>query len=355
MKSQMKKVKHRFLYLLVLLVMFGALVPAVLREQDIMNKTFFAMNTYNTITIYSDVSEHVLESTEQDLKKMEELWSVTDKNSEIYSLNHAEGMPIAVEDMTAELLEFALTMSDQTNGALDITLYPVLTAWGFTTGSKQVPTEEMLASKMQLVGYEKVLLSGNSVTLLPGMEIDLGAVAKGYACDVITENLKSKGVTSGIISLGGNIQAIGRKPDGSEWKVSVQHPENGDSLGMLSVSDVSVVTSGAYERYFTDENGKRYGHILDPATGYPAESGIASVTVVGKESKVCDALATAFFVMGLEKTQNYLKEHREVDVLMMTEEGNLYFTQGLKNKFTLSKQYESIQVNVMKQETEVRQ
>lgn len=316
----------------------------------VMNREFFAMNTYNTIKVNADVPESVLESAENQLKDLESLWSVTDEQSEIYAINHGGGQSITVSDKTAELLRFSLEMAERTDGSLDITTYPLLTAWGFTTESKQVPTDEQIAELMQYVGYDKISLSENTVTLLPGMDIDLGAVAKGYACDLATENLQANGVTSAIVSLGGNIRAIGSKPDGSDWKISVEHPDNRDSLGLLSLSDVSVVTSGAYERYFEDESGKRYGHILDPSTGKPAQSGLASVTVVGKESKVCDALATAFFVMGLEKTQNYLEKHKEIDVLILTEQGELYLTQGLQDKFTLSEPYKDIPVNVIKNE-----
>lgn len=318
----------------------------IYRDEPI-TKSVFAMNTYNTFTVYDDVPEGVLQSAENQLKELESLWSVTDDKSEIYAVNQSGGQSVAVSDSTAKLLRFALEMSEKTNGNFDITIYPVLTAWGFTTESKQVPTDEQIAQLMQYVGFDKVSLSENTVTLLPGMKIDLGGVAKGYACDLITENLQSRGITSAIISLGGNIRAIGSKPDGSDWKISVEHPENRDSLGLLSLSDVSVVTSGAYERYFEDENGKVYGHILDPSTGKPAENGLASVTVVGKESKVCDTLATAFFVMGLPAAEEYWREYGDIDFLLLTENGEIYLTEGLKEKFTLSEAYKNMPVNVI--------
>ncbi len=307
----------------------------------------FAMNTYNTFTVYDDISELTLESVETRLKELESLWSVTDKQSEIYAVNHSKGQSITLSDSTIELLRFALEMSERTDGNLDITIYPLLTAWGFTTDSKQIPADEQITQLMQYVGFDKVSLSENMVTLLPGMEIDLGAVAKGYACDLVTESLKSEGVTSAIVSLGGNISAIGSKPDGSDWKISVMHPENRDSLGLLALSDVSVVTSGAYERYFEDENGKRYGHILDPSTGRPAESGLVSVTVVGKESKVCDALSTAFFVMGLSAAEEYFRTYGDIDFLLITDNDEIYLTDGLKDKFTLSETYKNMPMYVI--------
>lgn len=338
----MKERKKITALLICILLPLSACSFSPAREAAAMNKSFFAMNTYNTITVYGDIPENVLETAEQELKSLEALWSVTDEYSEIHAVNHANGATVTVSDDTADLLKFALGMCRQTDGALDITLYPVLTAWGFTTGSYQVPSDEELEQKMQYVGFDKAALTGNALTLLPGMEIDLGAVAKGYACDLITEDLKAKGVTSGIISLGGNIQAIGSKPDGSDFRISVQHPDHGDSLGILSLSDLSVVTSGAYERYFEDGNGKRYGHILDAHTGYPAESGLKSVTIVGKESKLCDALSTALFTMGLEKAEQYWIANGGFDMLLVTEDGEVYLTEGLEEQFFLAEAYEDL-------------
>lgn len=150
-----------------------------------MNKNFFAMNTYISFTVYGDVSEKVLNISEAKVNELETLWSVTRNDSEIYTINHADGESVTVSDETIELLRFSLEMGKQTEGALDITIYPVLTAWGFTTGNYQIPSEELLAEKMQLVGFEKVSLKDNTVSLLPGMQLDFGAVAKGYACDLL--------------------------------------------------------------------------------------------------------------------------------------------------------------------------
>lgn len=312
-----------------------------------MVKSFFAMNTYNTITVYEDVSSDVLDKAEQLLKKLESLWSVTDEQSEIFKVNHAGGNPTEISRETAELLQYALDMCNQTNGALDISLYPVLTAWGFTTGEYHIPSEQELAEKMQRVGYEKITLSDSMITLPSGSEIDLGAVAKGYACDLLTDMLIENDVSSAIISLGGNIQAIGSKPDGSDWNISVQHPEAGDSLGILSLADASVVTSGAYERYFTGEDGQRYGHILDPATGKPAESGLASVTIIGESGRMCDALSTAIFVMGLDKATAYWQENGGFEMLIVTENGELYLTEGLEGSFSLAENHRDMSVQIL--------
>ena len=344
----MKKAWYRFFCLLYSLLLLTSCTPASSENQAPMNKSLFAMNTYNTFTVYDNTAEDVLSEAEQELKTLEALWSVTDENSEIYAINHSDGTPVEVNEYTAQLLRFALDMAEQTGGILDITTYPILTAWGFTTGKYQIPTEEQLAEKMALVGYEKVLLSGNTVTLPAGMEIDLGAVAKGYACDLLAETFSENGIDSAIISLGGGLRLIGTKPDGSDFKVSVQHPEQQDSLGTLELSDTSIVTSGAYQRFFVGTDGKRYGHILDPRTGYPAQSGLASVTVIAKENKLCDALSTSLFVMGLDDAEQFWREYKEFEMFLITDNGEIYLTEGLETRFTPAEKYRNTPIHMIR-------
>lgn len=317
------------------------------QEQKPMNKNFFAMNTSISFMIYGDTPPNVLDMAEAKVNELEALWSATKDDSEIYTINHADGEPVTVSDETAELLRFALEMGRQTDGALDITIYPVLIAWGFTTGNHHIPSEEVLAEKMQLVGFENVSLKGNTVYLLPGMQIDFGAVAKGYACDLLREFLHNNGVKSAIISLGGNVCVIGARPDGSDFRISIQHPANRNSLGILSLSDRCVSTSEIYERYFVGEDGKEYGHILNPKTGRPMHSDLISVSVVSEEGKLSDALSTALFVKGLDGALNYYQEHEGFDLLLMTENEEIYLTRGLTDKFTVDAEYQNISVNVI--------
>ncbi len=343
----MKTAKRIGIWLLGMLLLSGCSSPSV-REPESMNRNCFAMDTYISFTIYTDVPESVLDMAEAEITELESLWSVTNEGSEVYQINHAEGEPVAISEKTAELLNFSLEMSGQTDGALDVTIYPVLTAWGFTTGSYQIPSDELLSEKMQLTGTDKVCLLGNILSMQPGMQLDFGAVAKGYASDLIADSLKQNGVTSAIFSLGGNICAIGSKPDGGDFKISVQHPWNRDSLGLLSLSDCSVSTSGTYERYFIGEDGQKYGHILDPKTGRPMISDITSVTVVGKEGKLCDALSTALFVKGLESAVQYYREHDGFELLLLSEEGEIYLTEGLENCFTAAKSYQDLYVHIIR-------
>lgn len=197
------------------------------------------------------------------------------------------------------------------------------------------------------VGYGKVLLEENFVTLPDGMQLDLGAVGKGYTGDILSGLLKEQGVTSALLDIGGNIQMIGRKPDGSRWRLGIQNPFGEGSLGVLESEDGAVVTSGNYERYFMGDDGKQYGHIIDPFTGKPAESGLASVSIIAKEGKLCDALSTAVYVMGPEKATEYWRENGGFDMLLITENGQIYLTEGIKNDFILNEEFLDVEITVL--------
>lgn len=306
------------------------------KELSKTESTLFAMNTYMTFTAHGENAETALNESMEQIKMLESLWSVTGSESEIYRANHSAGQTITVSQETAELISFALEMAEKTNGALDPTIYPLLTAWGFTTDAKQVPSDEEITTLLEYVGYDRIQLEDKSLSVPDGMELDLGAVGKGYAADLVTEVLKEYGVESAIISLGGNIQAIGSRPDGSDWRVGIRAPWEDGNLGVLEVSNAAVVTSGGYENYFEDEDGTVYWHIIDPVTGYPANSGLQAVTIIGDEGRLCDALSTALFVMGPEKAEEYWRENGGFDMLLVTDENEIILTEGIADNFTLS-------------------
>ena len=262
-------------------------------------------------------------------------------------IHDSSGQTVTVDWKTAELLSYALDMAEETNGALEPTIYPVLTAWGFTTGKNRVPAETELAELLEKVGYDKVELNNDQIQMEPGGMIDLGAVGKGYAGDEAAQILRERGITAALLDIGGNIQAIGTKPDGSDWRVGLKDPFSGGVLGIIQVSDVAVVTSGNYERFFIGEDGKVYGHIIDPATGHPVENGIASVSVIASEGKLCDALSTALFVMGLENAQDYWRQHRNYEMILIMEDGDIYLTEGIRDSFSLNSEYRNMKINVI--------
>ncbi len=305
------------------------------------------MDTYMTFTAYGTDAEPAILAAEDKIRELEELWSVTDKNSDVYAVNHSSGQTVTVDWKTAELLSYALDMAEETNGALEPTIYPVLTAWGFTTGENRVPAETELAELLEKVGYDKVELNNDQIQMEPGGMIDLGAVGKGYAGDEAAQILRERGITAALLDIGGNIQAIGTKPDGSDWRVGLKDPFSGGVLGIIQVSDVAVVTSGNYERFFIGEDGKVYGHIIDPATGHPVENGIASVSVIASEGKLCDALSTALFVMGLENAQDYWRQRRNFEMILIMEDGDIYLTEGIRDSFSLNSEYRNMKINVI--------
>lgn len=311
-------------------------------------KNIFAMNTYITLTAYGENAGATLDEAEDRISELEHLLSVTDENSEIYAVNHSEGTSVALSTDTENVLSFALEMARKTNGALEPTIYPVLTAWGFTTESYQIPTREKINQLLQSVDFHKVQIKNHSLALPDGMQLDLGAVAKGYTGDEIANLLKNSGVTSAIINLGGNVQTIGTRPDGSMWRVGLKAPDADGHIGILEVSDCAVITSGGYQKYFIGEDGKQYHHIIDPATGRPAESGLVFVTIIGKEGKLCDALSTALFVMGTEDAISYWKQYGDFEMILLTDKDEIYITEGLENRFTLQKEYNYYPVTVIR-------
>lgn len=313
---------------------------------------FFAMDTYMTLTAYGDGAEAALEKAQAQVEKLESEWSVTDENSEIYQLNHSGGNPVTLSEDTADIVSFALEMARETDGDLDPTIYPVLEAWGFTTDENRIPSQEELDALLANVGYERVQMDGTTVQLPAGMEFDLGAVGKGYAGDILAQLLKDEGVTSALLDLGGNIQAVGERPGGGDWRLGIRSPFDGGEgvLGMLLASDCAVVTSGNYERYFVGEDGKEYGHIIDPDTGYPVDNGLASVTIITEEGKRGDALSTSMFVKGLDEASRYWRDHQDFEMLLVTQDGQIYLTEGIEDQFTLSTDFGNMETHVIKRD-----
>lgn len=332
---------------IILVVFFPKFVHQASGEQNEAKTEFFAMDTYMTITAYGQNSEKALSDAKNKLTKLERLWSVTNPESDIYAVNHSNGAPVNVSEETVELLSFALHMAEETDGALEPTIYPVLAAWGFTTEENRVPSDSEIGELLQNVGYKRIRLENTNVQLERGMMLDMGSVGKGYAGDLTIQLLKDAGITSALLDLGGNIQALGSRPDGSLWRLGLRDPFSDSTLGVLEMSDQAVVTSGAYERYFIGEDGTKYGHIIDPVTGYPAESGLASVTVIAQEGRLCDALSTALYVMGRSRAIDYWQKHHNFEMILVTENGEICLTDGIADSFTLDSYHSNMKVQTI--------
>ena len=297
------------------------------------SRQFFAMDTVMSFTAYGERGEEAVEAAVQEVERLDALLSTGIAESEVSRIN-ASGEGDLSED-TEKILSEGLAIWKQTGGLFDVTIYPLMQLWGFPTGNYHVPTEEELKQTMSLVDSSEVILDGNHVTLGEKQKMDLGGIAKGYTSNRIMEIFQEYGVTSAMVSLGGNVQTLGKKPDGTDWQVGIQNPDNvqGDLLGAVAVQDQAVITSGGYGRYF-EENGQTYIHILDPRTGCPAESGLASVTIVSSNGMLADALSTSLYIMGLDEAEAYWRIYAdEFDMILMTDDGTVYVTEGIRDRF----------------------
>ncbi len=318
---------------------------------------FYAMDTVMQITCYGKDADAAVKAAQAEIVRLDELLSIGNESSEVSRINQNGGVLLSAD--VAALADCALMLNRLTDGAYDMTILPVMELWGFTTGEYAVPDEDELSKVLALCGSDLVTYNevsyntdseeiGNKkyqLELSNGQGIDFGGLAKGYASDRLVQIFDGYDLKSAYFSLGGNVYCYHKKTDGSEWNIAIENPlGNRDYLGAVRVHDEAVVTSGGYERYF-ERDGKRYHHIIDPATGYPAESGLISVTVVSSDGTLADGLSTACYVLGLDDSialwQKYgsggTVEGRTIatfDLIMMTDTGDVYVTQGIAQSFS---------------------
>ena len=294
-----------------------------------LTSTLFLYDTIIDITAYT--TAETMATLEKELKNYEHFFSHTVEGSDVWRINESKGQPTQVDPMTAEVIARSLPYCDETNGAFNIAIGRITELWDFA--EKTIAQPEALKDALKHVDYTKIHVENDTVTLLdPEMKIELGAVAKGYIADKVVEFLHESGCTSAMINLGGNIYAIGTKPNGEPWIVGVQDPQkDGAILATVPAKDESVVTSGLYERSFT-KNGIFYHHILDPSTGMPAGSDLIGTTIMGKNSFECDIYSTVTFLLGLEKALAFLELHSDYEGAFVTTAGEYVPTPGFKGE-----------------------
>ncbi|MBO7473858.1 MAG: FAD:protein FMN transferase [Ruminococcus sp.] len=298
------------------------------------SRDIFAMDTYMNLKAYGANAEKALSEAEDRIISLEKELSVTSDSSEIYALNNSSGEATSLSEDAVFLIGQSKLFGRDTDGCLDITVFPILREWGFTTGNYHIPDEDIIVGLLKDTGFEKIIVNGSRVQLPDNLQIDLGAVTKGYTGDEVIEIMRSEGISSCVISLGGNVQTLGTKPDGTNWKVAVRDPYKPETdMCIVDIADKAVITSGNYERYFIGDDGKRYCHIIDPKDGYPADNGFVSVTVIGENGLTCDALSTAVFVAGEENSADIIRKYPGYDFIIVSDKEKIYYTKGLDGHF----------------------
>ncbi len=302
----------------------------------------FLLGTIITITLYDNPQQEIFDEIFAAIEEIETKMTINNANtSEIIEINRQAGVEaVKVSQDTFDVIKAGLDYSEIANGAFDITVGPLVKLWEIGFDDAHVPDDSEIKNSLSLINYKNVELNEKELTVKlthPHMMIDLGGIAKGYAADVAASILKEHGNKQAIINLGGNVYAYGEKSNHSTWKIGVQNPfsTRGEYLGIASVKDKTVVTSGTYERYF-EEDGIIYHHILDPQTGYPVRNNVMSVTIIADSSMTADALSTTAFALGVDEGLKLIESIDGVEALYVTEDKQVYATSGFLDSFELT-------------------
>lgn len=328
-----------FAVALVALLIFGV---SARREKEVVSESFH-LGTYINLRAYGrdkKFLETELNGAKSEMSRLEGLFSANIADSDISRAGASSGEWVEISAETASLAARSLEIANMTGGTFDPTIGAIVKLWGIGTSSARVPSREETAQALAAAGWEKVSLCEEDgkyfIKLAHGQMLDMGAIAKGRVADIVRAKLADDGVTCALLNLGGNVVVIGSAPNGGPWKIGIQHPDEprGEYIGFFAVTDSSVVTSGAYERYF-EADGVRYCHIFDPSTGLPAVSDISSVTIADADSTFADALCTALYVMGCAKSLEFMRARPDIAAVVVSDK-KVYITPAAKKTFTLT-------------------
>jgi thiamine biosynthesis lipoprotein len=308
-------------------------------------KSEFLMGTLVTIKTYDRDEEKASRAAEgalERIREIEALLSISKKESEVNRINQRAGVqPVSVSGDTINVVDRGIYYGGLSDGLFDVTVGPLVSLWGIGTEYQGVPGDQELDKALALIDYRDVEVNreaGEVYLRRPGMGLDLGGIAKGYAADEAKKLLESAGIKHAIINLGGNVLTVGARYDGGPWNIGIKDPEEpADSLlGMARIIGKTIVTSGDYERYF-EEDGRRYHHILDPFTGYPGKSEIRGVTIITSSSIDADALSTTVFLLGPEEGMQLIESLEGVEAVIVTDNRQVVLSSGIKDTFSLLK------------------
>lgn len=316
------------------------LLTACSSQQKVLDGHTFGLDTLVEVKLYQYPNKErdtLIDDTFDRMDQLENTLSMHVEGSDIDRLNKSAGVaPVTVSDLTYRVLKDSLFFSEKTDGLFDITTGPLIDLWAIDPPDGHYPSQEELDETLPLIYYHKMkFLDNNQVELADkGMVVNLGAIAKGTIADELKSYLVSRGVTSALINLGGNVLALGSKPDGSSFVVGIQDPESptGNYLLSIQIDDETVVSSGDYERFFVYD-GKVYHHILNPKTGFPAETNIKQVTIVTANSQKADGLSTSVLLLGVQKGIQLIESLDGVEAILITKDHFVYFTEGLRDRY----------------------
>lgn len=308
-------------------------------KEDIRNG--YVLGTLINLRAYGNKAEEAVNKAFEKLNYIDDKMSAFKENSEISKINFGAGINAeTVSSDTYFVVKKSVEYSKILEGTFDPTVRPLVKLWGIGTKEEKIPQRSEIDKTLKLVNYNDVILeeSNSSIKLKQEKQaLDVGGIAKGFAADEVRDIFIKNNIKSALIDLGGNIFALGNKPDNTSWKVGIQNPfkPRGEFIGILSVKDKSIVTSGNYERYFV-EGGKRFHHIMDPRTGYPSESEIISATIISDNSIDGDGLSTGIYILGVEKSLNIIETIHGVEAILITEDKKVYTTSGINEIFILT-------------------
>lgn len=312
------------------------LINANLFSQQIYKRTLKLMGSRFDITVIADDSlqaHKYIDVAVAEITRIEKLISEWDPSTQTSAINKNAGIkPVKVDRELFNLIERSIAISKLTDGAFDISYASMDKIWKFDGSMTKMPSEEAIKSSVSKIGYQNIILNKEEMTVFlkyPGMKIGFGAIGKGYSADKAKALLISQGVKGGIINASGDMNTWGKQPNGNDWKVAITNPfDKNKAFALLPIKEGAVVTSGDYEKYVTF-NGKRYAHIIDPRTGYPA-TGVISTTVFAGSAELADALATSLFVMGVDAGINRINQLPNVECIIIDDKGNIFTSDNIK-------------------------
>ena len=341
MKNEKKLTIVFSIFISIMAIVF--VVFNIYNKKGTYSTTNYYLDTVNQITLINTrklKAEKALKGVDKLILKINNEMSMQLPGSELSKINANAGIrPTKVSDDIYYVIKKSIHYSDLTKDTFDVTVGPLTSLWNIGNSNARVPSKEEITRLLPLVNYKDIVFNDKDKTIFlkkKGMKIDLGGIAKGYCADRVHEYLKENGINDAIINLGGNIFVMGKNKKGDNFVVGIQDPSDkqSDPMGSITDTDVSVVTSGIYERYII-KDGKLYHHMLNPKTGYPFDNNLSSVTIVSKKSIDGDSLSTSLFGLGLEKGLKMANSIDNVEAIFITRNGKVYITNNLKGKFNI--------------------